>query len=123
MVPWSSSRTYGNSRKWERKVLWCADCIYSWATMRDVAGDNTPQCTRCGGSWTRYGGKPFVTPGSTDVGNEENGIRRLLEKFLSTLPEDKRAMVRAAMGMERSRTDHAEASFARTGHWKALQSR
>ena len=44
--------------------------------------------------------QPFVTPGSTDDGNEENGIRRLMEQLLSTLPEDKRAMVRAAMGLE-----------------------
>ena len=100
MVPWSSYRMYGNSRKWERKVLCCADCSYSWAIVRDVAGGNTPSCTRCSGNWARYNGKPFVTPGSTDDGNEENGIRRLLEQFLSTFPEDKRAMVRAAMGLE-----------------------
>ena len=82
------------------QVLWCADCSYSWATVRDVAGSNTPHCTRCSGNRTRYNGKPFVTPGSTDAGNDENGIRRLLKQFLSTLLEDKRAMVRAAMGME-----------------------
>ena len=91
---------YGKSRKWERKVLWCADCSYSWAAVRDVTGRNTPHCTRCSGNWTRYNGKPFVTLGATDEGNEENGIRLLLEQFLSTLLEDKRPMVRPAMGLE-----------------------
>ena len=97
MVPWSSYRMYGNSRKWSARSCGGVDCSYSW--VRDVAGDDTPHCTRCSGNWTRYNGKPLVTPGSIDDGNEENGIRRLLEQFLSTLPEDKRAMVRAAMGL------------------------
>ena len=34
MVPWSNFRNYGNSRKWERKVLWCTLCSYSWADVR-----------------------------------------------------------------------------------------
>ena len=32
----SSFRNYGNSHKWERKVLWCTHCSYSWANVRDV---------------------------------------------------------------------------------------
>ena len=38
-----SGYAIGNSRRWERKVLWCAACSYSWATVRDIAGGNTPQ--------------------------------------------------------------------------------
>ena len=41
----------------------------------------------------RYNGKPFA-PESTDDGNGDDQIRRLLEQFVSTLPEDKRKMVR-----------------------------
>ena len=52
------------------------------------------------GNWTRHNGKPFVTPGSTDEKQDEIGIRALLEQFLSTLPESKRSMVRAAMGFD-----------------------
>ena len=89
MVPWSSSRNHCNSRKWQRKVLWCTHCSYSRANLRDVAGGSVPQCTRCGGHWTRYNGKPKTTPGSTDEKQDETGIRALLEQFLSTLPESK----------------------------------
>ena len=44
--------------------------------------------------------KTFVAPGSTDVGNDENGIRRLLEQFCCLHFLRTTAMVRAAMSME-----------------------
>ena len=80
MVPWSGCRTYGNNRKWERKAFWCEDCSYS-----------------CGGNWTRYNGKPFNVHESTKDGNDESAVRRLMEKCLSAILEDKRAIVREAM--------------------------
>ena len=78
----------------------CTHCSYSWANVREVAAGSVPQCTKCGGIWTRHNGKPFVAPGSTDEKQDEIGIRALLEQFLSTLPESQRSMVRAAMGFD-----------------------
>ena len=100
MVPWSSFRNYGNSRKGIGRSCGALTAVILGLMCVTVQGAAFHSAQRCGGNWTRHNGKPFVTPGSTDEKQDEIGIRALLEQFLSTHPESKRSMVRAAMGFD-----------------------
>ena len=73
VVPWSSYRTYGNSRKWKREVLRCADCSCSRATVRDVAGGNTLNLTKLArlGAHVHTMNLPYVIVGDFNMTPDE----------------------------------------------------
>ena len=81
-------------------------------TVRVVVRRNTPQCPRFAGSWKRYDGHLFYARGQNNESNEEcSDSRRLIETYSASLPEDERAIVRAAMGLEPACAPQREASL------------